>query len=140
MSNRENQRRLDDLALKYLAAVEIEDFDTIAAMWDQAADDADLDAMLHDLNAEIGAGISTASGAVGAICSPSTFAAVLICGCVVGVSARVEAIRQMIAMTRTGMNRDAWPISQTTAGLKRFIANSGARTDSRLRRLPRSRR
>ena len=51
MTNRENQNRLDRLALQYLAAVETEDFDTIDALWKQAADDADLDAMLHGLNA-----------------------------------------------------------------------------------------
>ena len=53
MTNRENQQRLDRLALQYLAAVETEDFDTIDALWRQAADDADLDAMLHGLNAEL---------------------------------------------------------------------------------------
>ena len=53
MTNRENQHRLDQLALQYLAAVETEDFDTIDALWEQAADDADLDAMLHGLNAEL---------------------------------------------------------------------------------------
>jgi len=53
MTNREKQLRLDQLALQYLAAVETEDFDTIDALWEQAADDADLDAMLHGLNAEL---------------------------------------------------------------------------------------
>jgi hypothetical protein len=53
MTNRENQHRLDRLALQYLAAVETEDFDTIDALWRQAADDTDLDAMLHGLNAEL---------------------------------------------------------------------------------------
>jgi hypothetical protein len=53
MTNRGNQHRLDRLALQYLAAVETEDFDTIDALWRQAADDADLDAMLHGLNAEL---------------------------------------------------------------------------------------
>ena len=53
MTNRENEHRLDQLALKYLAAVDTEDFDTIGALWEQAADDADLDAMLHGLNAEL---------------------------------------------------------------------------------------
>ena len=53
MTNRENQHRLDALALKYLQAVETEDFDTIDALWKQADDDPDLDAMLHGLNAEL---------------------------------------------------------------------------------------
>lgn len=53
MTNRENQHRLDTLALQYLQAVENEDFDTIVALWDQAAEDADLDEMLHGLNAEV---------------------------------------------------------------------------------------
>jgi hypothetical protein len=53
MTNRENQHRLDRLALQYFAAVETEDFDTIRALWEQAADDTDLDAMLHGLNAEL---------------------------------------------------------------------------------------
>lgn len=55
MTSREKQHRLDQLALQYLAAVETEDFDTIDALWEQAADDADLDAMLHGLNAELAA-------------------------------------------------------------------------------------
>jgi hypothetical protein len=55
MTERENQRRLDDFALDYLAAVDAEDFDTIDALWEQAADDPDLDAMLHGLNAELAA-------------------------------------------------------------------------------------
>lgn len=53
MTNRENQNRLDRLAMEYLAALEAEDFDAIDALWEQAADDADLDAMLHALNAEV---------------------------------------------------------------------------------------
>jgi hypothetical protein len=53
MTDRENQYRLDELALRYLAAVETEDFDAIGALWEQAADDPDLDAMLHGLNAEL---------------------------------------------------------------------------------------
>jgi hypothetical protein len=53
MTNRENQHRLDRLALQYLAAVETEDFDTIDALWRQATGDAELDAMLHGLNAEL---------------------------------------------------------------------------------------
>ena len=53
MTNRENQHRLDRLALQYLAAVEAEDFETIDALFEQAADDAELDAMLHGLNAEL---------------------------------------------------------------------------------------
>jgi hypothetical protein len=55
MTDRENQRRLDDLALKYLAALDAGDFDALAALWEQAAADADLDAMLHELNAEVAA-------------------------------------------------------------------------------------
>jgi hypothetical protein len=53
MTNREDQHRLDRLALQYLAAVEAEDFDAIDALLEQAADDAELDAMLHGLNAEL---------------------------------------------------------------------------------------
>jgi hypothetical protein len=56
MTNRENQLRLDRLALQYLTAIEAEDFDTIDALWGQAADDADLDEMLHGLHAELVAG------------------------------------------------------------------------------------
>jgi hypothetical protein len=52
MTNRENQRRLDKIAPKYLDALAAEDFDAIAALWEQAAQDADLEAMLHALNAE----------------------------------------------------------------------------------------
>jgi hypothetical protein len=52
MTNRENQHRLDKLALRYLEALATEDFDTIDALWEQAAEDTDLGAMLHGLNAE----------------------------------------------------------------------------------------
>lgn len=53
MTDRENQHRLDALALRYLAAVEAEDFDAVGALWEQAAHDDDLGAMLHGLNAEL---------------------------------------------------------------------------------------
>jgi hypothetical protein len=53
MTDRENQHRLDRLALQYLAAVETEDFDTIGTLWEQAVGDTDLEAMLHGLNAEL---------------------------------------------------------------------------------------
>jgi hypothetical protein len=39
--------------MQYLAALDAEDFDTIDALWKQVADDADLEAMLHGLNAEL---------------------------------------------------------------------------------------
>jgi hypothetical protein len=53
MTDRQNQQRLDQLALRYLAAIDAEDFDTIGTLWEQAADDPDLEEMLHGLNAEI---------------------------------------------------------------------------------------
>jgi hypothetical protein len=53
MTNRENHHRLDELALQYLTAIETEDFDKIGALWEQAAYDPELDAMLHGLNAEL---------------------------------------------------------------------------------------
>ena len=53
MTHRENQHRLDRLAMQYLAALEAEDFDAIDALWEQATGDAELDAMLHGLNAEL---------------------------------------------------------------------------------------
>jgi hypothetical protein len=55
MTDRENQQRLDRLALQYLEALDREDFDALAAFWEQAQEDADLDAMLHGLNAEFAA-------------------------------------------------------------------------------------
>jgi hypothetical protein len=64
MINRQNQHRLDQLALQYLAAVETEDFDTVDALWRKAAQDADLDAMLHGLNAELVAEQDTQEHAV----------------------------------------------------------------------------
>lgn len=53
MTDRENQLRLDRLALQYLAALEAEDFDTLDELWENADNDADLAEMLHDLNAEL---------------------------------------------------------------------------------------
>jgi hypothetical protein len=55
MTDRQNQRRLDDIAMNYLAAIEAGDFDAIEALWKQAADDSELYAMLHGLNAELAA-------------------------------------------------------------------------------------
>jgi hypothetical protein len=53
MTDRENQLRLDAIAMRYLAAVESQDFDTIDALLEQATRDADLDAMIHALNEAI---------------------------------------------------------------------------------------
>ena len=53
MTEREIQLRLDRLALQYLAAIDGDDFKTVEALWAQAADDPDLDEMLHGLNAEL---------------------------------------------------------------------------------------
>ena len=53
MSTRENQNRLDRLAVRYLAALDAEDFATVAHLWEQAAHDEDLGEMLHGLNAEL---------------------------------------------------------------------------------------
>jgi hypothetical protein len=53
MTERENQLRLDRIALRYLTAIDASDFDAIEALWTQAADDPDLDAMLYGLNAEL---------------------------------------------------------------------------------------
>ncbi len=55
MMERENQLRLDELALRYLAAIDGDHFETIEALWAQAADDPDLEEMLHGLNAELAA-------------------------------------------------------------------------------------
>jgi hypothetical protein len=54
MTSRENQHRLDQLAMLYLAAVESADFDVIDALWERAAQDAQLTEMLHGLNVEAG--------------------------------------------------------------------------------------
>ncbi|MBX9627018.1 MAG: hypothetical protein K2X82_24665 [Gemmataceae bacterium] len=50
MTDRENQRRLDRLAMKYLAAADAGDFDTLDALWDQADRDDDLAEMLFGLH------------------------------------------------------------------------------------------
>jgi hypothetical protein len=55
MTDRDNQLRLDRLALQYLAALDAQDFDTVEAFWGQAADDDQLAEMLHGLHAELGA-------------------------------------------------------------------------------------
>lgn len=67
MTTRENQKRLDRLAFQYLQAIETEDFDTIEALWEQAADDPDLDEMLHGLNAELTAEQEAAQAAVASV-------------------------------------------------------------------------
>lgn len=50
MTHREQQQRLDRLAMRYLAAADAGDFDTLAALWEHAATDPALAAALHDLN------------------------------------------------------------------------------------------
>jgi hypothetical protein len=52
MTNRENQQRLDRIALLYLTAIEVGDFDQIDSIWKQAESDTELAEMLHELNAE----------------------------------------------------------------------------------------
>ena len=59
MNERENQQRLDKLAMKYLTAIDAGDFDTIDVLWMQAEHDADLGEMLHELNAEVAASQET---------------------------------------------------------------------------------
>jgi hypothetical protein len=63
MTDRENQRRLDTLSMQYLTALDAGDFDTIDALWEQAATDPDLGEMLHALNAELSAEPDTAADA-----------------------------------------------------------------------------
>jgi hypothetical protein len=53
MSDRESQRRLDRLAMRYLTAVEAGDFDTVGDLWVQGQTDLELGDMLHELNAEL---------------------------------------------------------------------------------------
>lgn len=53
MTDRNDQRRLDRLALQYLAALDAADFDAVAALWHEAETDADLADALHALNAEL---------------------------------------------------------------------------------------
>lgn len=55
MTDRENQRRLDRLAMQYLAAVHAGDLASVSALWEQAETDADLAEALHGLNAELAA-------------------------------------------------------------------------------------
>jgi hypothetical protein len=55
MTERENQKRLDRLAMDYLTAVDAGDFDAIEALWDAAATDPALADMLHRLNAQLAA-------------------------------------------------------------------------------------
>lgn len=53
MTNRENQKRLDKLAMRYLTAIDAGDFDTLTELWARADDDPDLCEMLHGLNATL---------------------------------------------------------------------------------------
>ena len=55
MTNRENQKRLDRLAMEYLTAVAAGDFDAIDGFWAHADADPELGEMLHGLNAELAA-------------------------------------------------------------------------------------
>ena len=53
MTERDKQRQLDALAMRYLAAVDAGDFDTIDTLWAAAEHDDALSEMFHGLNAEI---------------------------------------------------------------------------------------
>ncbi|HJZ57379.1 MAG TPA: hypothetical protein VKE74_20590 [Gemmataceae bacterium] len=53
MSDRDNQERLDRLAMRYLAAIDSGDFDAIDALWDQSEADPELGEMLHGLHAAL---------------------------------------------------------------------------------------
>lgn len=53
LTPRENQIRLDAIAVRYLTAVDAGDFDTIARIWEEAAEDFAIEEMLHGLNAEL---------------------------------------------------------------------------------------
>lgn len=64
MTERENQQRLDRLAMAYLTAVDAGDFDAIDALWSEAAGDAALADMLHRLNAHVAAELATDQGVV----------------------------------------------------------------------------
>ncbi len=55
MTDRENQKRLDRLAMNYLTAVNAADFDAIDVLWGAAAADSALADMLHRLNAHLAA-------------------------------------------------------------------------------------
>jgi hypothetical protein len=65
MSNRDTQRRLDDIAMRYLAALEDGDFDAVDAFWVQADADPELSEMLHGLNAELTAEQDAAADSLG---------------------------------------------------------------------------
>lgn len=62
MTDRENQKRLDKLAMRYLAAIDAGDFGTLDDLWARAADDPDLCEMLHGLNATLAEGDRQAAG------------------------------------------------------------------------------
>ena len=62
MTSRENQKRLDKLAMRYLTAIDAGDFNTLAELWDRAGDDPDLCEMLHGLNATLADETNQAAG------------------------------------------------------------------------------
>lgn len=51
--HREEERRLDRLAMRYLTAFDADDFDTLSALWHLAETDAGLCQALLDLNAAL---------------------------------------------------------------------------------------
>lgn len=55
MTHRDNQLRLDGLAMHYLWAVEAGDLDAMDALWAQAATDPDLSNALTEIDAELAA-------------------------------------------------------------------------------------
>jgi hypothetical protein len=64
MTDRENQKRLDTLAMRYLAAIDAADFDALDELWTQAANDSDLHEMLHGLNETLATDDESAGNAV----------------------------------------------------------------------------
>jgi hypothetical protein len=52
---RDNQRRLDVIAMQYLTALDDGDLDTVSELWHQAQTDQALAEMLHGINEELAA-------------------------------------------------------------------------------------
>jgi hypothetical protein len=53
VNDRERELQMDLFALRYLEALEHGDLDTVAVLWAEAADDAELERLLHEVNDEL---------------------------------------------------------------------------------------
>ena len=120
MTDRENQLRLDELAVRHAWAVEASDLDAMDALWLEAAADPDLADALTEIDAELAA--ENARDAAAAVAE-------------VAEHLRTHPPRGLTAgdLAANDRLRAAADRSRTTSGCRRWSAGAGGTARSRRR-------